>query len=87
MSRDVAVAEAAVVQARHGVVDVEAVLRLAGRLHVPADELEPERLGQVLGEQRLAGARLAAHQQRPLERERHVHGLAQLVGRDVPAVP
>ena len=35
----VAVAEARVVEALHGVVDVEAVLRARRALHVPADEL------------------------------------------------
>jgi hypothetical protein len=37
----------------------------------------------VLGEQGLAGARLAAHQERPGERDRDVHRVAELVGDDV----
>ena len=43
----------------------------------------PSALGEVLGEQRLAGARLAAHEQRPLERDGDVHRVAELVGGDV----
>ena len=43
----------------------------------------PSARGEVLGEQRLAGAGLAAHQQRPRERDRDVHRVAELVGGDV----
>ena len=72
---DVAAAEAAVVEPLHGVVDVQAIHRLAGRLDVPALDREAEALGHVLGEQRLAGAGLALDQQRALERDRAVHGV------------
>jgi len=83
--RDVAnvAAEARVVQTRDGVVDVEAVLGLRRRLHVPADQRHAEARRQVLGEQGLAGAGLAAHEQRPLERDRDVHRMAELFRRDV----
>ena len=80
---DVAVAEARVVEALHGVVDVEAVLGLGGRLDLPADQRQAERRGEVLGEQRLAGAGLAAHEQRPLEREGDVDRVPQVLGGDV----
>jgi hypothetical protein len=58
----VAVAEARVVEALHRVVDVEAVLRARRALDVPGDELGASRLGDGLGEQRLARAGLALHQ-------------------------
>ena len=81
----VAVAEAAVVEALHGVVDVEAVLRLGGRLDVPGDERHPRPSATLLGEQRLAGAGLALDEQRPAELHGDVHRLHQLGGGDVVA--
>jgi hypothetical protein len=56
--RDVAGAEAAVVQPLHGVVDVEAVGRLARRLDVPGDHRHAEAVRDVAGEHGLAGAGL-----------------------------
>ena len=62
------IAELAVAQPRHGVVFVEALLRLGGRLDVPFDQVEPERGGDLAGEFGLAGAGLALDQQRAFER-------------------
>ena len=81
------VAELAVAQARHRVVFVEALLRLGGRLDVPGDQRRAERLGDLVGQHRLAGAGLALDQQRALQRDRGVDGDAEVVGRDVGAVP
>ena len=63
---DARVAELAVAQAADGVVLVEALQRLGGGLDVPLDERHAERLGDLEGQHRLAGARLALDQQRPL---------------------
>ena len=68
----VPVAEARIVEALHGVVEVEAVLSAGGRLHRPVDEAHVQRGGDRLGELGLAGAGFAAHQQRSLERQRAV---------------
>ncbi len=81
--RHVRVAELRVAQARHRVVLVEALLRLGGRLDVPLQEGTAEAARDFLGEQRLAGARLALDEQRPLERERRVDGELEVVGGDV----
>ena len=78
---DIAVAKAGVVEPLHGVVDVEPVLGLGGRLDVPGQQRLAEVLGDRLGQHGLAGARLAANQQRLLERAGDVHRVAQL-GRD-----
>ena len=80
---DARVAELAVAQARDGVVLVEALLRLGGRLDVPLDERRAERLGDFERQHRLAGAGLALDQQGPLQRDGGVDGDLQIVGRDV----
>src|SRR5690606_29371535 len=72
-----------VMQTRDGIVDVQAVLRLRRRLHVPADQRQAERGCEILGEQRLAGARLAAYEQRATECDRDVDRVAQLLGGDI----
>src|SRR5262249_52338091 len=82
--RDVAGAEAAVVQPLDGVVDVEALDRLARRLDVPLDDRHAEPLGDVAREDGLAGPRLALQQQRPAERDRAVDGVDQRPCGDVP---
>ena len=81
--RHAAVAELAVAQARDRVVVVEPLLRLRGRLDVPGQERRAERLRDLLGEQRLAGAGLALHEQRPLEHDRGVDRDLQILGGDV----
>jgi hypothetical protein len=81
---DVTVAEAAVVQTLHGVVDVETVDRLARRLDVPLDERHPETLGDVPCEHRLPRAGLALDQERALKRDRAVDRVHQGTGCDVP---
>jgi hypothetical protein len=63
------VAELAVAQAADGVVFVEPLLRLGGRLDVPFDQVDPERSGgDLAGELGLAGAGFALDQQRALQR-------------------
>ena len=69
---DVLVAQLRVAQPRHGVVLVEALLRLGRRLDVPLHERPAERPRDFLGEHRLAGAGLALDQQRALQRDRRV---------------
>ena len=82
--RDIALAETRVVETLHGVVDVEPFLRLGRGLDVPALDREAEALGDVLREQRLAGARLAFDQQRAFERDRAVHRIHERGRGDVP---
>src|ERR1019366_1274100 len=78
---DVAVAEAGVVKALHRVVDVEAILGARRRLDGPVNELEPQRLGDGLGQQGLSGARLALDEEGALERQGAVDGrFERLVG-------
>ena len=73
-------AELAVVEPLHHVVDVEAVLGLGGGLHVPDNELLPQRLGYGLGQHGLAGARLALNEKRLFQRHGNVHRRHQLAG-------
>jgi hypothetical protein len=63
------VRELAVAQAAHRVVFIQALLRLGGRLDVPLQQRQPQRLGHFLGQHGLAGAGLALDQQRALERD------------------
>jgi hypothetical protein len=76
-------AELRVAQAENRVVPGETVLRLGRRLDVPAIERLVERGGDLLGQLRLAGARLALDEQRPRERDRRVDGHHQIVGGDI----
>ena len=80
---DPLVAQLAVAQARDGVVLVEALLRLGGRLDVPFDQRRADRLGDLMRQHGLAGAGLALDQQRPLQRDRGVDRHAQVVAGDV----
>ena len=80
---DALVAELAVAQAAHGVVFVEALLRLGGRLDVPLDERHAERLGHLQRQHGLAGAGLALDEQRALQGDGGVDRDLQVVGRDV----
>src|SRR5437762_7469297 len=70
----VSVAEARVVEALDGVVDVEAVLGAGRGLHRPVDQPQAQPGRDCLRELRLSRSRFAAHQERPLQREGAVHG-------------
>src|SRR5690606_32019188 len=59
----VTVAEAAVVETLNGVIDVQTVLRLRRRLHVPGEERYPQALGDGAGQKRLPRAGFAPDQQ------------------------
>jgi hypothetical protein len=50
---------------------------------VPFDQGRTDGLGDLIGENGLAGARLALDQQRTLQRDGCVHSHAQVVARDV----
>ena len=50
---------------------------------MPGDQLLIERLGDLVGQDGLAGARLALDQQRPFERDRGVDGDLQILRRDI----
>ena len=77
------VAELAVAQPRHRIVFVKPLQRLGGRFDVPGDQLLAERLGDLVREDRFAGAGLALDQQRPLERDRGVDGDLQILRRHI----
>ena len=80
---DAVVAELAVAQARDGIVFVQALLRLGGRLDVPLDQVRPEGRGDFLRQHGLARARLALHQQRSLQRDRRIDRDPQIFGGDI----
>ena len=75
--------ELRVAQSGHGVVFVQSLLCLGRRLDVPLQERHVERLGDFLGQHRLAGAGLALDQQRALQRDRCIDGELEVAGRDV----
>ncbi len=77
------VAELRVAQAADGVVFVEPLLRLGGRLDVPLEDRHAEGARHLDREHRLAGAGLALDEQRPLERDRRVDRERQVFRRDV----
>jgi len=80
---DPVVAQLAVAQAADGVVLVQALLRLGGRLDVPLQQWQLQGAGHFLGQHGLAGARLALDQQRALEGDGGVHGKHQVLRGDV----
>src|SRR5207237_2943680 len=73
----------AVTQPRHRIVFVETLDRLAGRFDVPGDQLLAERLGDLMCQDRFAGTRLALDQERPLQRDRGIHGDLKVLCRDI----
>ena len=78
---NVVVAEAAVVEALHRVVVVQAILSTGRALDVPADELQAFSFGDCLGEERLARARLPSDQQWLLQHQRTSNsGLERWIG-------
>ena len=80
---DPLVAELAVAEAGDRVIFVEALDGAGGRLDVPFDQRRAERGGDLMGEDGLAGARLALDQQRPAQLDRGVDRDLQVVGRDI----
>ena len=77
------VAELQIAQARDGVIFVKALLGARGRFDVPGDERGADRGGDLLSQQRLAGAGLALDEQRTLERDRGVDRGLQFVARHI----
>ncbi|MNX50492.1 hypothetical protein D3C86_811220 [compost metagenome] len=69
--------ELGVPQPGHRIVFIEPLLGLGGGLDVPADEVGTERLGDRLGQHRLAGARLTFDQQRLLQHYGGIDGHTQ----------
>jgi len=80
---DPLVAKLAIAQPSDCVVLVKALVRLGGGLHVPLDQRGVDGLGYLVGENRLAGARLTLDQQRPAEGHRSVDRNLEVLGRDV----
>src|SRR3546814_3949831 len=77
------VAQLAVAKAGDGVIFVKALLRLGGGLDVPFDQRRADGGRDLMRKHRLAGARLALHQQRAAERDRRVHRDLQVLGGDI----
>ena len=80
---DISLAEARVVQARHHVIGVQALLGDRRGLDVPGEQRLAERLGDGVGELRLSRARLTADQQRAPQRDGGVHVGEEIGVRDV----
>src|SRR5471032_336700 len=72
-----------VAQTADGVVFVQPLMSLGGRLDVPGDQPGAEGLGQLLGQHGLTSARLALDQQGALQRDGGVDGQLQVVSGDV----
>ena len=66
-----------------GLVHVARNQRLGRRLDVPGDQGRVQRPRELIGQDRLAGARLALDQQGALQRHRGIDGDLQVVGGDV----
>ncbi len=77
------IAQLAVAQARHRVVLVKALLCLGGRLDVPLDQFQAESLRHFVCQHGLAGAGLALHQQRALQRHGGIHRHFQITRGDI----
>ncbi len=82
---DASVAQLRIAQPAHGVVLIQSLLCLRGRLDVPGQQRHAERAGDFLGQHRLAGAGFALDQQRPLQGEGGVDRELQVVSGDVGA--
>jgi hypothetical protein len=80
---DLAIAEAAIMQAPHGIVLIEPVHCFCRGFDMPALQWSVEEAGDVPGEQGLACPWLTLHKQRPPERDRDVHRPRQLRRNDV----
>jgi len=80
---DLGLAELRVAQAGYGIVFIQALLRLGGRLDVPLKQRQPECGSDFLGQHGLAGTRLAFDEQRPLQGDRRIDGKRQVAGGDV----
>ena len=76
-------AQLAVAQTADGVVFVKPLLGAGRGLDVPLDDRQAQRRGHLPRKLGLAGAGLALHQKRPLQRDRRVHGDGQVLGRDI----
>ena len=84
---DSLVAELAVAQPRHRVIFVKALMRLGGRFDVPFDQRRADRRGDLMGQDGLAGARLALDQQGPAQRDGGIDRDLEVVGGDIVGVP
>ena len=81
--RHARIAELGIPEAGHRVIFIEALLCLGGRFDVPGDERGLKGLGDFLGEDGLAGAGLALHQERPLEHDGGIDGDLEIFGGDI----
>ncbi len=76
-------AELAVVEPLHGIIHIEAVLRLRGGLDIPRYQTLSESLGHCLSKHRLASARFALYEKRLLERDGHIYCGKQFLTGDI----
>ena len=80
---DALVAQLAVTQARHGVIFIEALLRLGGGLDVPLDQRGVQRLGDFMRQHGLAGAGLSLHQQRTAQHDGSIDRDLEILGGNI----
>jgi len=77
-------AQLAVTQTAHRIVFIKALLRLCGGFHIPFQHRQTQACRHLPRQLGLAGARLALHQQRPLQRHRRIHRDGQIVRGNIP---
>ena len=77
---DAFVAELAVTKAGDRVIFIQALMRLGGRLDIPLDQRRAHRLGDFIGQNRLAGTGLALDKKRAPERHGSVDSNLQIIG-------
>ena len=77
---DAFIAELAVAKARDRVIFVQPLVGLGGRLHIPLDQGRAHRLGNFIGQYRLARAGLALDEQGTAKRHRSIDSNLQIIG-------
>ena len=80
---DTLIAKLAVAKPRHGIVLVQTLLRLRGRLDVPFDQGRADGARNFVRQHGLPGSRFAFDQQRPPKRHRRVHRDLEVLRRDI----
>ncbi len=80
---DLGVAQLRIAQPGHRIVLVQPLLGPGGRLDMPLDQLQPERLGNLLGKHGFARAGFTLDQQRLLQTDRGINSHLQLIGCNV----
>ncbi len=82
---DAFIAQLAIAQTGHGVIFVEALLRLGRRLHIPFDQRGIDGLGDFMGQNGLASARLTLDQKGAAKQHCGVYSNLEIVRRNIVA--